>query len=41
MIHVTIPDLLELESKYPGLMHDMDTCVWQVELIKAQVKRDG
>ena len=41
LIHVTLPDLLEMEDRYPGVLTDVDTCVWQIELIKAQVKADG
>lgn len=40
LIRVTIPDLLALEEQYPGLLRDVDTCSWQMELIKAQMKDD-
>jgi hypothetical protein len=38
LITITIPDLLDLEENHPGLMRDIDTCVWQIELIKEQMK---
>jgi hypothetical protein len=39
-IQITVRDLLKLESDFPDLMRDVDTCIWQVELIKSQVKHD-
>jgi hypothetical protein len=38
LVHVTISDLLTLESQFPGLLGDIDTCVWQIELIREQMK---
>lgn len=39
-VHITLSDLLDLEERYPGLAKDIDTCIWQVELIKEQMKAE-
>jgi hypothetical protein len=38
MVHITLQDLLEIEHRFPGLTGDIDTCIWQVLLIKQQVE---
>jgi hypothetical protein len=38
LLKLTILDLLALEDMFPELSRDIDTCVWQVELVKAQMK---
>lgn len=38
LIHLTLRDLLVLEEAYPQLMQDIDRAMWQVDLVKAQVK---
>jgi len=38
LIHVTLDDLLSLEEQHSGLMKDVDTLMWQIELIKEQSK---
>lgn len=40
LIHITLNDLLTLDEAYPDLMRDIDLSIWQIELIKAQIK-DG
>lgn len=41
LIQITLADLLALEETYPSLVSDIDRVIWQVELIKQQVKADG
>jgi hypothetical protein len=36
LLHITLTDLIEFDHAYPGILDDVDTIVWQVELIKAQ-----
>ena len=37
-VQITLRDLIELEHEYPGLLKDVDTCIWQVMLIKQQIE---
>jgi hypothetical protein len=33
-------DVVETETRYPGLLTDMDTILWQEQLIRAQVDQE-
>jgi len=38
LVNVTLQDLLSLEEMHSGLMKDIDTLIWVVELVKEQNK---
>lgn len=40
LLHITLTDLIEFDHTYPGVLTDVDTIVWQIELIKAQAARE-
>jgi hypothetical protein len=39
-LHITLADLLEFDHLYPGVLKDVDTYIWQLELTKAQVESE-
>lgn len=41
MIHMTLLDLLETQQHFPGLVSDIDRCIWQVMLIKQQLDTEN
>jgi hypothetical protein len=41
IVTITLKDLIELEHTYPGLLKDVDLCLWQVHLIKSQLEGEG
>ena len=40
LLHITLNDLMEFDHAYPGVLPDVDTLVWQIELVKQQVKKE-
>jgi hypothetical protein len=40
ILHITLTDLLDFDHTYPGVLKDVDTIIWQLELTKAQSKSE-
>ena len=38
LLHITLHDLIEFDHDYPGILRDVDTVVWQIEIIKKQLE---